>query len=348
MSRCRLAAYDRSASELRAGATRARNALPAVAASLPALQHLELLVESSKFVEPSHDDTFALLPQLRSLAVREVNNHSGVRVAIDFCAMLDSCPHLTSLRVERLLRFGIEQLLDIACHSTLDDVPLANDHFVVDQSEQLDCFGLGFRFSSNDRGRCDDEQAIGEQYMAKLGEEDEMISDDMDGAVWRLLHARLTRTQPTRRSCEVRLMLADRLHERVRGDGWWHVLQLRQSTAELRFCRKRVTMVRTILRQQLSALVAEANMAAAASAGAPLPHLPAVELNRPSRHIRVDTDGLDERALVLCRDGGRAEACRALRQCGLHAHPCTCRLERGTFQIYSTHKQLAATTATAH
>ena len=68
------------------------------------------------------------------------------------------------------------------------------------------------------------------------------------------MRAALTRTQPTQRSCEVRLALADLLHRRLRRGGLYtddHDSRPLHPKALLLRYRAQVAVIRCTLRQQL-------------------------------------------------------------------------------------------------
>ena len=100
----------------------------------PYLEHLHLFVEEDVCEAPSHAGTFALVPRFRSLHVEiceflskqeeeeDDRDRDEEKPLFDCRAMLNSLPHLTSLTCTHILDFGVSQLLDIASHSTLEEV----------------------------------------------------------------------------------------------------------------------------------------------------------------------------------------------------------------------------------
>ena len=98
----------------------------------PYLQHLSLNIDTARHVEPSHEDTFALVPRLRSLDLHHDHDHWDMlgeedpellidQPPVDFERMLDSLPCLTALRYANVY-ISISDLLDIASHSTLQQL----------------------------------------------------------------------------------------------------------------------------------------------------------------------------------------------------------------------------------
>ena len=89
----------------------------------PYLQHLQLYINSYHHVEPSHEDTFALLPHLRTLWLYQGDTERANELLIeeppvDIERMLDSLPHLTFHSCKHIY-LTISDLIDIASHSTL-------------------------------------------------------------------------------------------------------------------------------------------------------------------------------------------------------------------------------------
>ena len=245
----------------------------------PALQHLALGIDSLSHVEPSHEDTFALVPHLRSLRLYQNNSLMGApellitEPPVDFERMLDSLPHLTSLRCKDIY-ISISDLLDLASHSTLEQL-----HIVASGQHLADKRWLGdeLRIPSS---LCEEEleQAVARVTLdghleaeappihrfdsavlhgATINDESEIkmpawTRDDMQR-----MQAALTRTQPTRRSCETRLALADWLHRRLRRGGL-HTDAVDHPAWLLRHYRSQVALLRSTLQRQLSELASAA------------------------------------------------------------------------------------------
>ena len=238
-------------------------------------------------MELSHDDTFALVPRLRSLYLTQHQDVIGEEQAtdtlcVDFEEMLDSVPHLTTLHCEDMRHLGISELLEIASHSTLEEVRvnsyqqqlLADEEWigkqikfpisVVGDEWQLEQDATRMAFDGDIEE--DSDQA---NHIARVTSSSrQQLADGADDATepaWvreetKRLLAALTRTQPTQRSCEVRLALADWLHKRLRR-GRLHTDQQAQPKWLLRSRRKQVALLRSTLRQQLSELTEAASTA---------------------------------------------------------------------------------------
>ena len=254
----------------------------------PYLQHFLLGIDARSDVELSQD-TFALIPRLRSLYL-SVYNRSGVAsnqrtgtLSVDFEDMLNSMSHLTSLRCTGAHHFGISEVLEIASHSTLDDVhvfsdgaPLADEEWIgaemsfpvsVETDEiQLEEDTVRMVLEGDIEAECDEtadassidhkESATSEQLaggdIVTAEQEPAWVRDEMHR-----INKALTRTEPTQRSCEVRLALADWLHRRLRRGKLRtddHSTNATHPKWLLRSCRKHVALLRSTLRQQLSEL----------------------------------------------------------------------------------------------
>ena len=89
----------------------------------PHLQHFDLTVDGSVCQEPTHADTFALIPRLRSLRLQQCSSgRIELRPLSDCRAMLDGLPHLRTLRCFKTTSLSIKHILDFASHSTLEEV----------------------------------------------------------------------------------------------------------------------------------------------------------------------------------------------------------------------------------
>ena len=215
---------------------------PLVLQACPYLQHLHLVVDAHAHVMPSHGDTFALVPRLRSLYViqdqkDDAKGQATETLCVDIEQMLSSLPQLTTLHCWHLRHFGVSELLEIASHSTLEEVRLHVDqHHLADE----EWIGKQIRFPTS----VDEDEIQLEQDAARMvfdgdieEESDEtafvnLVNSSANGRLphsaneqrepaWvrddmQRFHAALARTQPTKRSCEVRLALADWLHRRLR------------------------------------------------------------------------------------------------------------------------------------
>ena len=246
----------------------------------PYLQHLRLYINIKTRTQPSHEDTIALVPRLRSLTLFPKDSskweprHANVqpRVRFAFGRLLDSLPHLTSLYYVNL-RTGVRDLLDIASHSTLEEL-----HIEADGQELIDTkwigretmlFPVDVEYDAMQLARAAASMNVddgAEEQSDSSEEEEEKAPTARAEAVSAMdaetttnnrqrMHTALTRTQPTRRSCELRLALADWLHRRLNRelpvDGSLHPDWL------LRHYRQQVALLRSTLAEQLSALPVE-------------------------------------------------------------------------------------------
>ena len=241
----------------------------------PYLQQFVLAINTAAHVEPSHEDTFALLPQLRSLdlILRQPSQQESELLIeeppVDFERLLDSLPRLTSLRCYDIF-LGVSDLLDIAAHSTLEEL------FLKAAGKQLsDASWIGEYIAfpiAESRDELELQQAAaGATMSGGLGVEEaapvtgsgsaidgDTSIDREQGPAWtrddvRRMQAALTRTQPTRRSCKMRLALADWLHRRLRRSGL-HTDADDHPAWLLRHYRSQVELLRSMLRRQLGEL----------------------------------------------------------------------------------------------
>ena len=249
----------------------------------PYLQHLDFSFDIHVDEAPSHADTFALVPRLRSLRL----DQSGVMLQrnssnnIDFRVMLDSLPHLHTLSCKDIMHLGISDLLHIASHSTLEEVHIESSDRHIEHYEWI---GDSIRFPAKleaDEQQMEEESA---RYRLLGGDVEAEDSDAITAALissqfapmqqltgnvekgesereearaeMHRLHTALTRTQPSQHSCEVRLALADWLHRRLRR-GRLYTDEERMSKSLLRRYRSQVAQVRSTLQSQLSELAAQ-------------------------------------------------------------------------------------------
>ena len=261
----------------------------------PYLQHLHLQIDAWQYVEPSHEDTFALVPRLRSLRLtqRDVNQvEPELAISdepVDFERMLDSLPCLTALDCEQIY-ICLGDLLAIASHSTLEQLRLEASGLHLANKEWL---GDELRVpitAEEDESRLNNmaenmmvdgtiEVAAAEEEEKEVSADDTLTRSSIEGApVWtdedmQHMQTALSRTQPTRRSCETRLALARWLHRRLRRGGL-HISGQQQSMWLLRHYRRQVALLHRVLRWQLDELAAaEAVRAAEGALDEPLSRL---------------------------------------------------------------------------
>ena len=235
----------------------------------PHLQHLDFDVgRHEQMYVDRHYDVFAMVPLLRSLHVYQSwYSHPG-RI-FDFQEIVDGLPQLTTLRCTDIRYLSISDLLAIASHSTLEVVTILCRHIRVDRR----WLGLRLRFPASatwsdmerrsdvDYGSDSDSEQQDVDYgsdvnwitdAVSLREEDDNAEARAKTQVQRMRTA-LCRTQPTQRSCEVRLALADWLHARLRRRGVY-INDETHTTARLHRYRRLLALLRSSLRQQLSEL----------------------------------------------------------------------------------------------
>ena len=97
----------------------------------PYLQHLYVAFDSRHYAEPTLDDIFAAVLHLPTLHLDEYswNDSSWKRHTVK----PDRLPQLTSLRCTNLSSFGVLTILDIASHSTLDEVRIASGTWSLEE-----------------------------------------------------------------------------------------------------------------------------------------------------------------------------------------------------------------------
>ena len=239
----------------------------------PYLQHLDLTVDTRVSERPSHADTFALVPRLRSLRLnqqcdRKFDSGFDKEALFDFRAMLTSLPHLTSLTCTNIIFSGVTELLDIASHSTLEELHIdckieaewVKDHvhfpISVDEDEQRlerDAARV-LSLRAGMYGVGEDHEAVWRAVLFPIAsifnQQDKWLT-----AETQRLTAAVTRTHPTQRSCEVRLALADWLHRHLQRDSLdTNALNNNQFVSMLRRWRALVAHLRSTLQHQLSEL----------------------------------------------------------------------------------------------
>ena len=254
----------------------------------PYLQRLSLEVDTEDYEDLIHPNTFALLPRLRSLHLTRRNIHApSERISAYPCmtvglgAALSRLSHLTSLSLTCIPVFE-NDLLAIASHSTLEELRIdGGEHmmpsimmkhhmrFPISVEEDDKQLKLSGQRSELD-GDIDREKvtlkAVNVILDLLMLEDDQLSrcywSEGMQQLAevhrFRRLLTALTRTQPTRRSCEVRLALADCLHRRVRRSHLYHrddrsAFSTFSQSLQHRY-RMQVALLRLTLQHQLSEL----------------------------------------------------------------------------------------------
>ena len=252
----------------------------------PYLQHLTLTTDPRAYVQPNEDHTLTLVPCLRSLRLQHhLGESSELSPSIDVEQMLDGLPHLTSLHCIDTEQVGVSELIDIAAHSTLQDVRFCSGELTADEEWigtriqfpinveadeiQLEADATRLTFDGDIEEESDQAAQVGRvnltdsQLLASTASEENepaWVRDEMQR-----INKALTRTEPTQRSCEVRLALADWLHRRLRRGKLRtddHSTNATHPKRLLRSCRKHVALLRCMLRRQLSELK-EATVSAA-------------------------------------------------------------------------------------
>ena len=207
-----------------------------VLSACPYLQHLHLGLRILYSQPPLHKNTFARVPRLRSLSL---DSARFFEPPLAWQALLDSLPSLTSLSYTHISGLDIDCLLAIASHSTLERLQLDSGKGVledkvwlghdisfpigVDEDErQVDEYFDSLEWEGDVAAQTDADEAAFLEQLTRCNSLDgsEELSDHDQKAQARVQRMRtaLTRTQPTQRSCEVRLELADWLHRRLRRD----------------------------------------------------------------------------------------------------------------------------------
>jgi len=284
----------------------------------PYLQHLHLAIDAYMCRPPSHEDTFALVPRLRSLRLEQCDSDDiDLHHLIDFRAMLNSLPNLTSLRCD-INCLSIAALLELASHSTLEETDISsvmvNEWWTGDQmvfpisveedEKQLEMEENGSKLDGDIE--CEDSEAVEAALVRHVPEAapadykqppNKPLTDSNEEAaevettrvaIQRMCTA-LTRTQPTQLSCEVRLALADWLHRRLRRGklrtGVDPSGPIHYPKSLLRRYRMQVALLRSTLQHQLSELAAATTRAVSAEASS---ELGSSELGRASKRARVE------------------------------------------------------------
>ena len=227
----------------------------------PALQHLTLCIERTREWDSPHHPTLELVPRLRSVSVIQLDPRQPAAPPssqlwresyIDFNAgMLDQLPRLTALRLTDI-HVDVSLLTRIVAKATLEELHIEATGERVRDSEWL---GNEVRFPV-DAVQEDEQQvqraAAGVVFDAvnEAEQDEEKAPAAMDYELRHMLRW-LNSEQPTRRSCETRLALADWLHRRLKR-GWQHTDH--RFTCWLCNFRQHLALLRSTVRRQLSEL----------------------------------------------------------------------------------------------
>ena len=187
-------------------------------------------------------------------------------------------PRLTALQLVNL-PVGVTALLAIASHSTLEQLHIdarggrphqwlsARIVFPIDTDEdqrQMAAAAVGGVLDGKAEEETEEEERNGDYdslvAAARASPTDgwSLVEGRLAESDFRQLRTALARTQPTRRSCETRLALADWLHRRVRRAKLpTEPLSCFHTLSGLRHCRRQVALLRSTLLQQLGTAAAE-------------------------------------------------------------------------------------------
>ena len=237
----------------------------------PYLQHLHLAINAPHAEQPRHEDSLALVPRLLSLSLESFH----IKSPLEWRTLLDSVPSLTSLTWTYVDSIDIDRLLDIASHSTLEQLHIDTNRWsqghnvwlgdrmlfpiaVDDDERQFNAYFDRHMWKGVLPAQTEADDAVFFRQLATyyLVDSSEQESSEQQSArvIAHQLRTALTRTQPTQRSCEVRLALADWLSRRLRRDRLFTDdgrLTSRHSVSQLLQYRMLLVLVRSTLRQQL-------------------------------------------------------------------------------------------------
>ena len=225
-----------------------------VLAATPYLQHLRLTISAYNVEPPPAAETLAFVPRLRSLHIQqEMPSHEvdSERSIVPIRDILAALPSLTELRCEQI-QLGVQDMLDIAAHVTLERIQLSGDE--VNYLDQA-WLGRTIRFTTGIEEETERQQEGTEETKQDSADDsDEKVEEAADGR-WSTADTRptsiaSTRVKQSRRSVVARLELANFLHRRLRG-------KLRQSFDRplkvLQQYRQQAATLRSTLRKQLAA-----------------------------------------------------------------------------------------------
>ena len=234
-----------------------------VLAAMPQLQHMKLVIDKCIVLLPSASDMFALVPRLHSLHLVQDDSDEGDFVAdvVRVHDMLASLPRLTSLTC-RKVELGVQDLIDIAAHCTLEELRLSSKRAAYHDRAWL-ADGIEF-----DGGDIDEEEVGCDGSQRATGEMEEAqrkdaaaADDDCAGlneyekedrrAQNRWLPLALARVIPSQRSIRVRLALANTLHRQLSRQ--LIAAGSKRPLSLLHHYRRQVVVLRLTLRNQLAA-----------------------------------------------------------------------------------------------
>lgn len=230
-----------------------------VLTATPHLQHLSL---DARDIQCQSGSFVSLVPHLRSLRLGQIywNQTDEEEFIMSIRDMLAVLPSLTALHCHNL-HLGIQGMIDIAAHATLQRITLDSEN-----AKYLDRAWLGYNvhFDSDhvdeEEDEEEDEEVVDGQvqpHMAggmfeteKAGE-----GEESDDKIQRLPLA-LTRVVPSHSSITARLALANFLHRQVRRN---HTPTYERPLSVLRHFRQQIAVLRSILLDQLTASSATAD-----------------------------------------------------------------------------------------
>ena len=130
----------------------------------PYLQCLKLEVDAYLYRTPSNADTFAIVPRLRILCLKQEDSDRSPTGEFDFRSMLDSLPHLHTLCCNELRYLGVAALLDIASHSTLEEIQIDSG-----TREMMESQWIGYNMQFHTPFDVEEDEQLMEQEAATLG-----------------------------------------------------------------------------------------------------------------------------------------------------------------------------------
>ena len=249
----------------------------------PYLQHIHIAIYNFNSLPPRHESTFALLPRLRSLTLDQLNSSYGDGTSrFDWQTLLYRLPSLTSLSCIDIDGLNIYALLLIASHSTLEHLHIdgfTSDFmwqgnsvvFPIDADEDEKRLEVCLTHDTRQEAMAAQTEADDAAFLKQLSTDRSLDCSEQLSRQRRKertfelqMRTALTRTQPTQRSCEVRLALADWLSRRLRRDRLFTddgTSTPGHPMSQLLRYRMLLVLLRSTLRQQLSEVALETEAA---------------------------------------------------------------------------------------